>query len=48
MKAVRPTSRLEALPPGGMCQYRVKVTAVDEVNDELLKWIRTAYDASGS
>jgi hypothetical protein len=47
MKDVRPTSRLEALPPGGMCQYRVKVTAVDEVNDELLKWIRTAYDSSG-
>jgi Domain of unknown function (DUF5655)/Domain of unknown function (DUF4287) len=47
MKDVKATSRLEALPPGGMCQYRVKVTAADEVNDELLKWIRTAYDAAG-
>lgn len=48
MKDVRPTSRLEALPPGGMCQYRVKVTSADEVDAELLKWIRTAYDASGA
>ena len=26
MKGVKATSRLEALPPGGMCQYRVRVT----------------------
>ncbi len=48
MKDVPATSRLEALPPGGMCQYRVKVTAADQVDAELLAWIRTAYDASGS
>ena len=46
MKDVKATGRLEALPPGGMCQYRVKVTAASEVNAELLAWIRTAYDAS--
>jgi hypothetical protein len=47
MKGVSATARLEALPPGGMCQYRVKVTDVAEVNDELLGWIRTAYDSAG-
>ena len=47
MKDVKATSRLEALPPGGMCQYRVKLTSASEVNAELLRWIRQAYDAAG-
>lgn len=47
MKGVAATARLVALPPGGMCQYKVNVTAPDEVDKELLAWIRTAYDAAG-
>jgi hypothetical protein len=47
MKGVKGTARLEALPPGGMCQYRVKVTSAREVDAELIGWIRTAYDAAG-
>jgi hypothetical protein len=47
MKDVKATPRLEALPPGGMCQYRVKVTDAREVDAELLGWIRQAYDRAG-
>jgi hypothetical protein len=47
MKEVKATSRLEALPPGGMCQYRVKLTSAADVDSELLAWIRQAYDAAG-
>ena len=47
MKDVKGTARLEALPAGGMCQYRVKVTSASEVDAELLAWIRKAYDAAG-
>jgi hypothetical protein len=47
MKGVPATSRLEALPPGGMCQYRVKLTGPKEVDRELLGWIRQAFDAAG-
>ena len=47
MKDVEPTSRLAALPPGGMCQYRVAVTDPAEVDDELIAWIRTAYESAG-
>ncbi len=47
MKDVPGTSRLEALPPGGMCQYRVKLTAASEVDKELIGWIQKAYDAAG-
>jgi hypothetical protein len=47
MKGVPGTARLEALPPGGMCQYRVKLTTPDEVDGELIAWIRQAYDQAG-
>lgn len=47
MKDVPPTTRLEAVPPGGMCQYKVRVTDAREVDAELIAWIRRAYDASG-
>lgn len=46
MKGVEPTGRLVALPPGGMCQYKVDVTDPAQVDTELVAWIRTAYEAS--
>lgn len=46
MKGVAPTDRLIAIPPGGMCQYKVKLTSPADVDAELLAWIRTAYDAA--
>jgi hypothetical protein len=47
MKGVPETSRLKALPPGGMCQYQVRLTALDDVNRELIEWIRKAYENAG-
>ena len=47
MKDAQATSRLVAEPPGGMCQYKVHLTDGAEVDDELLGWLRTAYDAAG-
>jgi hypothetical protein len=47
MKGVPATRRLVALPPGGMCQYRVNVTDAKQVDAELLGWIRQAYDTAG-
>jgi hypothetical protein len=46
-KDLEPTGRLVRLPPGGMCQYRVRLASVDEVDDELVGWIGRAYDAAG-
>jgi hypothetical protein len=39
--------RLTPVPAGGMCQYKVRVTDAAEVDDELLGWIRRAYEAAG-
>ena len=46
MKGVPGTARLEALPPGGMCQYRVRLASAGEVDEELLGWIQNAYNES--
>jgi hypothetical protein len=47
MKGVEPTDRLLAEKPGGMCQYKVRLSDVSEVDPELIGWIRQAYDAAG-
>jgi hypothetical protein len=47
MKGVESGNRLEALPPGGMCLYRVFLTSTSEVNEELLGWIKTAFQNAG-
>lgn len=38
--------RLQVLPAGQMCHYRIRLSDVAEVDRELLGWIRLAYDAS--
>ncbi len=47
MKGVKATARLLALPPGGMCQYKVNVTDAKEVDKELIGWIKQAYESAG-
>jgi hypothetical protein len=47
MKGVAATDRLLAEKPGGMCQYKVKLTSASDVDAELLGWIRQAYDSAG-
>jgi hypothetical protein len=46
MKDVKGTARLEAQKPGGMCQFKVKVTDASEVDAELVAWIRRAYEGA--
>ena len=47
LKGADAGDRLEVLPPGGMCQARVFVTDASQVDDELIGWVRAAYDAAG-
>ena len=47
MKGVAATDRLEALPAGGMCQYRVRLGGASEVDAEVVAWIKQAYEAAG-
>lgn len=40
-------TRMKPVPPGGMCQYIVPLTSVDEVDDKIIGYVRRAYDAAG-
>lgn len=46
MKGVPPTERLKEMPAGGMCQYQVRLTSENEVDPELIGWIKQAYDSA--
>ena len=39
-------ARLKALPPGGMCQYTVRLSEPGEIDAELMGWVRSAFDAA--
>jgi hypothetical protein len=47
MKGIEATQRLVAQPAGGMCNYKVKVVGAEEVDAEMIAWIRQAYDSAG-
>ena len=47
MKGVAGTDRLIAQLPGGMCQYRVRLGSPEDVDRELLAWVRQAYESAG-
>lgn len=42
LKGMPPTGRLREA--GGMCTHRVDVTGAEQVDDELVGWLREAYD----
>lgn len=46
-KGLEAGGRLRAMPPGGMCQYRIDVTDPAQVDAQLVGWIRSAYDGAG-
>lgn len=46
MKGVPATDRLIALPPKGMCDYKVNLTAPDQVDATVIGWIRRAFDSA--
>ncbi|MBE0643938.1 MAG: DUF4287 domain-containing protein [Bacteroidetes bacterium] len=46
MKGVAATDRLIELPPGQMCNYKIRLGDVKEVDAELMAWIKKAYESS--
>jgi predicted transport protein len=47
MKGIAPGDRLEQLPAGQMCGYKIKLTDASQVDAELIAWIKAAYDTAG-
>jgi hypothetical protein len=40
-------ARLKAQPPGSMCNATTRITRAAEVDDQLVGWLRQAFDAAG-
>lgn len=45
LQGVEPTARLEATT--GMCTHRVRLSSADELDAEVARWLRQAYDRAG-
>ncbi len=46
LKGIDGTDRLVAQPDNLMCQFKVFLTNVDEIDPELVEWLQKAYQAS--
>lgn len=42
-----PPERLRPEKDGRMCRYKVRISDVEEVDDELVGWMRDAYESAG-
>jgi hypothetical protein len=47
MKSLTATDRLVELPAGNLCSHKVKLTDPDQVDDEVIEWIKRAYEHAG-
>jgi hypothetical protein len=46
LKGLAGTERLIQQPPGGICQYKVFLAEMGEVDAEVLGWLQLAYDSA--
>jgi len=47
IKGLKKNSRLLEQPAGGMCNYIIPLTNTQEVDAELIAWIKSAYEGAG-
>lgn len=47
VKDLEASGRLKELPPGRMCNYTVRLSGPEELDDELVGWLRLAYESAG-
>ena len=47
LKGQKPAGILEAEKPNSMCTHKISITNTDNVDPEVLNWIKTAYDHAG-
>ncbi len=47
IKNLEPDERLIEQPAGSMCNYKVRLMDVEQVDDVVIDWVRRAYEAGG-
>jgi predicted transport protein len=44
LKGVEPEGKLEAEKPNGICSHKINLSNIDEIDDEVIGWIKMAFD----
>ena len=44
LKGQKPTGKLEAEKPNSMCSHKIKISNINEIDTEIMNWIKTAYE----
>jgi predicted transport protein len=44
LKGVEPQGKLEAEKPNGICSHKINLAAINEIDMEVIDWIRMAFD----
>lgn len=47
LKGQEPSKKLEAEKPNSMCSHKIKITDIAEIDNEILNWIKKAYENAG-
>jgi predicted transport protein len=47
LKGQEPKGKLEAEKNNAMCSHKINLSAITDIDKEVLKWIKTAYDNAG-
>lgn len=46
-KTLTATDRLVEMPPNSMCNFKVRLSSVNEVDEALIGWIKQAFESAG-
>ncbi|HLO81693.1 MAG TPA: DUF4287 domain-containing protein [Chitinophagaceae bacterium] len=47
LKGQEPKGKLEAEKPNSMCSHKINIADLKDIDDEVMQWIRTAYNSAG-
>jgi predicted transport protein len=47
LKGVEPSGKLEAEKPNGICSHKINLADISEIDQEVIGWIKKAFDNAG-
>ncbi len=47
LKGKEPKGKLQVEKPNSMCSHKINLTDINDIDKEVIEWIKTAYDNAG-
>ena len=47
LKGQEPQGKLQAEKPNSMCSHKINLTDINDIDKEVIEWIKTSYDNAG-